>query len=89
MPEIRVISERCVACGDCVGLCPQSGAEVDLPVLVIAESGTVEVTDPAGCIGCFTCVEFCRSAAITITGAAPGADGQPDVYPTRPVSRII
>jgi NAD-dependent dihydropyrimidine dehydrogenase PreA subunit len=89
MPEIRVISERCVACGDCVGLCPQSGGDVEPPVLVVAESGTVEVADPQGCIFCFTCVEFCRSAAITITGSPTGAEGQPDVYPTRPVSRII
>ena len=89
MPEIRVVSERCVACGDCVSLCPQSGSDVALPVLVLAENGQGEVADPRGCICCFTCVEFCRSAAIMITGALPAAEGQPDVYPTRPVSRII
>ena len=89
MPDIHVNVERCVACGDCVALCPQSGSVVELPVLVVADTGLVEVADREGCIGCFTCVEFCRSAAITITGAPPAADGQPEVYPTRPISRII
>jgi len=89
MLEIAVVVERCVNCGDCVNLCPQSGDEAASPVLTMAESGAVEVAEAAGCIGCFTCVEFCRAAAITISGVPAPANGQPDVYPTRPVSRII
>lgn len=89
MPEIEVARERCVACGDCVALCPQSGNGVEMPVLVLSEIGQIEVARQEGCICCFTCVEFCRSAAITISGAPPAADGQPEVYPTRSISRII
>jgi len=89
MPDIRVIKERCVACGDCVELCPQSGDGTASPVLVIAPGGDAAVASAEGCIACFTCVEYCRSAAITIAGSQGNHHGQPDIYPTRPVSRII
>jgi formate hydrogenlyase subunit 6/NADH:ubiquinone oxidoreductase subunit I len=87
--DIRIMRERCVACGDCVDLCPQSGPGREFPVLVVDESGEVSVASSEGCIACFSCCEFCRSAAITITNAEGGLDGQPDIYPTRPTSRII
>lgn len=89
MPEIKVLRERCVACGDCVELCPQSGKGCPAPVLVLAEAGEAKVVGPAGCIGCYTCVEYCRAAAIVITEGAHQTDAQPAIYPTRPVSRII
>ncbi len=89
MFEIRLIGERCVSCGDCVELCPQSGEEVDFPVLARDEGGGVAVREGGACIGCFTCVESCRAAAIVIV--APGAGFPPDVrlYPGRPLNRII
>jgi len=89
VPEIRIMRERCVACGDCVSLCPQSGPGAHAPVLVGREGGEVGVENSEGCIACFSCVEFCRSAAITITNAELGPEGQPAIYPTRPTSRII
>jgi Fe-S-cluster-containing hydrogenase component 2 len=89
MADIRIMRERCVACGDCVDLCPQSGAGHELPVLVADDSGEVRVANSEGCIACFSCCEFCRSSAITITSAEAFQDGQPDIYPTRPASRII
>lgn len=89
LPEIRVLRERCVACGDCVRLCPQSGADSVSPVLVFQEGRDVSVEGAEGCIGCFTCVEFCRAAAIVITNAGSSPAGQLSLYPTRPVSRII
>lgn len=89
MPDIRVLRERCVACGDCVELCPQSGADVTSPVLSVDEDGDVWVSSSQGCIGCFTCVEYCRAAAIVITGAAQGAAPDAGLYPMRPLNRII
>jgi ferredoxin len=89
MAEIRIIRERCVACGDCVSHCPQSRPEAVDPVLVARDGGEVGVESSEGCIACFTCAEFCRSAAIVITGAELGTEGQPVIYPTRPASRII
>ncbi|MHB8895824.1 MAG: indolepyruvate ferredoxin oxidoreductase subunit alpha [Candidatus Geothermincolia bacterium] len=88
MPEIRVLKERCVACGDCVALCPQSGAGLESSVLVL-DDGQVSVSGADGCIGCFTCVEFCRAAAIVISGSAPGSQSPGGLYPSRPTSRII
>ncbi len=89
MPDIRFLKERCVACGDCVEGCPQSGADVETPVLKIDESGEVAVVSIEGCIACFTCVENCRAAAIVISNSAASTRVQPCLYPTRPASRII
>lgn len=89
VPEIRVLRERCVACGDCVRLCPQSGPEAESPVLVVSEGREVSVEDAEGCIGCFTCAEFCRAAAIVISNVSSAQPDRPSLYPTRPVSRII
>lgn len=88
VPEIKVIRERCVACGDCVSLCPQSGPDSASPVLEMGE-GTATVLEPEGCIACYTCVEFCRASAIHITQDVSGHEGQPDLYLTRPVTRIV
>jgi formate hydrogenlyase subunit 6/NADH:ubiquinone oxidoreductase subunit I len=90
LPEIEIMIERCVCCGDCIRRCPQSGGEVELPVLVRDGDGHTRVRDSIGCIACYTCVEYCRAAAISIGGErSRHEDGRPEVYPTRPVSRII
>lgn len=85
---LRIDDERCVACGDCVEVCPQSG---DGPVAaLILESGRPRVGDGAACIRCYTCVEFCRAAAIRISGAdGPRAEGGLSIYPDRLAARII
>ncbi|MBU1672499.1 MAG: 4Fe-4S binding protein [Actinobacteria bacterium] len=88
VPDIKVIKERCVACGDCITLCPQSGEGSTSPVLDMGE-GTVAVLDYEACIACYTCVEYCRAAAIHIVQEASGHEGQPDLYLTRPVNRIV
>lgn len=88
VPEIRVMRERCVLCGDCVTLCPQSGEEAEGPVLAI-EDGEVRVLAREGCIACFSCVEFCRAAAIVVSREYHTRDDQPEIHPSRPSSRII
>jgi len=87
--EIIIDKERCVACGDCASMCPQSGPAVEFPVLEAVAGGEVFIKRAEACIACFTCVEFCRSAAITIVGADPGGEEQPPIYPSRLVTRII
>jgi Fe-S-cluster-containing hydrogenase component 2 len=89
MPEIRVLKERCVSCGDCVKACPQSGPDKSSPVLELTEGFEVVVLDTEGCICCFTCVEYCRASAITISNAPGGQQTAGGLYPTRPASRII
>lgn len=90
VPEIKILSERCVRCGDCILLCPQSGKGVNYPVFTPAgDSGEVDVAVAENCIGCLTCVEFCRSAAVVVSAGTYTANSQPEVYPVRPVSKII
>ena len=90
VPEIKVMSERCVLCADCIRLCPQSGGDTDYPVFVIdSEDGRVRVAHSENCIACFTCVEFCRAAAIVMAQDLQAIEGQPDLYPARPSNRII
>lgn len=55
MPSILIISERCVGCGDCVDVCPQS--EKGMPGVLTNDAGTTRVADSDACIACFTCVE--------------------------------
>lgn len=88
VPDIKIVRERCVKCGDCVLLCPQSGEGVDEPVLVLAEGGEVVVGRREGCIACYTCVEFCRAAALFVYHADTHED-EFDAFPARPTNRIV
>jgi formate hydrogenlyase subunit 6/NADH:ubiquinone oxidoreductase subunit I len=88
LPDIRIMRERCVFCGDCVRLCPQSGGGTDHPVFSDS-GGEVVIESRESCIACFTCVEFCRASAIVIS-LGPGAhDDIPAVFPARPFDRIV
>lgn len=89
-PEIRVLRERCVACGDCLKLCPHSGEGVTDPVLVIeGDPAEVVVKNRRNCISCHTCVEYCRATAIFISGDLKPQEDQPAVLPSRPLNRIV
>lgn len=82
--------ERCVHCGDCVELCPQSGDGVTDPVFTLPGEGSdVRVSHIENCIACHTCVEFCRAAAITVSGDEGPVDGMQRMYGSRPANRII
>lgn len=90
IPEIKIMRERCVLCGDCIVICPQSGKKADSPVLSRSEDdSTVRVSHPEGCIGCYACVEFCRAAAIHVSEEESLLEDQPEIFPGRPVSRIV
>jgi len=89
VPEIKVLRERCVRCGDCVILCPQSGDRVTYPVLMSAgDTGEIKVENPESCFGCMTCVEFCRASAVVVSGA-PSPTGQLGVFPARRLISMI
>ena len=90
VPEIRIMRERCVGCGDCLTLCPQSGPDAADPVFLAEPEGQgVRVAHNESCFACMTCVEFCRASAIVMTHEPPTTEGQPDLHPTRPASKII
>mgnify|MGYP000138870535 FL=1 len=49
------ISDDCVACGTCIGECPQGA---------ISE-GDIYKIDPSLCIDCGTCADACPTGAIS------------------------
>ena len=65
----RVNQVECVACGDCVAICPFKAIDMvrNKEVLRRTFKDTAEV-NPALCKGCGTCAAACRSGCITLDG---------------------
>ncbi len=90
VPEIRILRERCRNCGDCIRLCPQSGPDVERPVFTNAGEGTdVRISHVEACISCFTCVEFCRAAALVVQADVQQQEGMPELVPGRPPGKVM
>jgi len=66
--KIRVISDECTACGECVEACPIAAVTVSGDVAVILEN----------CNFCGLCVTACPTEAIEITRAEGLAGGEKD-----------
>lgn len=64
-PEVMLRPERCIACADCVALCPHGA---------ISEQGGAYVTDPDLCARCGTCAEACASGARELVGREMSID---------------
>ena len=58
------VSDKCVACGQCVKLCPKGNIRIENGRSVIG-------TD---CIGCMACVEYCPNEAINVGGITVGRE---------------
>ena len=52
-----IITDKCIACGDCEAICPKGAAKVDGPMARI---------DYSKCIRCFCCHEVCPENAIKL-----------------------
>jgi ferredoxin len=84
------LRERCIQCGDCMEVCPQSGTDTDFSVFTRSdEDDEIRVTHPENCIACFTCVEFCRACAVVMSYDRHPSEPQPDLFPFRPANKII
>jgi pyruvate formate lyase activating enzyme len=58
-PEVVIVGNRCIRCGECVEACPR-----DLP----SGDGTGFAGDRADCTACGTCVDTCPTEARQIAG---------------------
>ncbi len=83
MPEIKIDSKRCDACGDCVGICSRK---------VLAESnGKIEVANLLECTLCKDCVRACPKdpPAIEVNGNENSFIFYVESTGVLPVERII
>ena len=53
---VQVSNDDCIACGACVGECPQSALDVD----------GVCIVDEDSCIDCGICVDACPVGALSL-----------------------
>jgi len=58
----------CVACGDCVNICPYKAPELVNKEVTRRNFKIVSEINPALCKGCGACVAACRSGCITLDG---------------------
>lgn len=60
---VKVDTELCEGCGDCVSTCPSE-------LLALVEDGAKKYAiykgDPDECLGCFSCESSCPNGSITI-----------------------
>ncbi|HIE18646.1 TPA: DNA-directed RNA polymerase subunit D [Candidatus Bathyarchaeota archaeon] len=84
MPEIRIDSERCDACGDCVDVCPRK-------VLKRSEEGKIEIERLLECILCKDCMTACpkEPPAIEVNGDQNSFIFYVESTGVLPVERII
>ena len=59
-PEIAFYSDRCIGCGDCDAVCPESAIRLE-------KTGTGRI-DRKKCSACGLCVDACPSGALKIIG---------------------
>ena len=60
-PEVKVISERCVGCQECVIRCPTEALSMDIP-------NWLAIADNSLCVGCRQCQRTCPVGAIAVEG---------------------
>ena len=59
MYEVKVDSEKCTGCGECIDICPTE-------VLELQDEKSVPV-NAEECVGCESRMEVCEQEAITVT----------------------
>ena len=59
MYEVKIDSEKCTGCGECIDICPSE-------VLELQDEKSVPV-NAEECVGCESCMEVCEQEAITVT----------------------
>ena len=62
---IAIDSERCIRCGECIDICPQT-RNSEFPVFTRDEDGMPVVANIDSCIACLSCEVNCRAMAIRL-----------------------
>jgi glutamate synthase (NADPH/NADH) small chain len=60
-PEVKIVSERCVGCQECVIRCPTEALSMNIPKWIA-------VADNSLCVGCRQCERTCPVGAIAVIG---------------------
>lgn len=70
MPKITRDEKRCVGCGECIVVCPQSQPGTSTSVLVSPGPGEIPVVSCIeNCVQCMSCLDVCRASAIVFADA--------------------
>ncbi|MGD2185312.1 MAG: 4Fe-4S binding protein [Desulfobacterales bacterium] len=59
MYDVKIDDEKCIACGECVDICPEE-------VFDLQDEKSVPVR-AEDCVGCESCVEVCEDEAVILT----------------------
>jgi NAD-dependent dihydropyrimidine dehydrogenase PreA subunit len=62
---IIIDRERCIGCGECIDICPQS-RDTEYPVYEREDDGSPRVVNADSCIRCLSCEINCRASAVRI-----------------------
>jgi formate hydrogenlyase subunit 6/NADH:ubiquinone oxidoreductase subunit I len=67
VPKPFIVKEKCIACGQCVMMCPTSPRSVDW---IGGDKTIPPAHNYATCIRCYCCQEVCPEGAISIKNPA-------------------
>ncbi|MBW1943937.1 MAG: 4Fe-4S binding protein [Deltaproteobacteria bacterium] len=91
MADFRITrdAERCVACNECIRVCPQSGEDQAFPVIREHPEEPPDVVHIENCIQCLRCLDTCRASAIIFENYHEVRQVLVDSYLAREAGKII